>query len=138
MTGPGSHLQLSSAVARRHFLARSSTGIGTAALAALLNPRPASADQIRQFAPKAQRIIWLTQAGAPSQLDLFDYKPQLKSLFGQNLPDSVRGGQRLTGMTAKQDKLPVAPSLYRFRPYGECGTWFSEILPHTARLADDL
>jgi len=129
---------LAAEFARRQFLARSSTGIGTAALASLLNPAHSVAQDQPHFAPKAKRIIWLTQAGAPSQLDLFDYKPQLKAQFGEDLPDSVRGGQRLTGMTAKQASFPVAPSLYRFRQHGDSGTWFSEILPHTAALADDL
>jgi hypothetical protein len=129
---------LSFEIARRHFLSRSSTGIGTAALATLLNPQLSEADVVQRFAPKARRVIWLTQAGAPSQLDLFDHKPQLKSQFGKDLPDSIRNGQRLTGMTAQQGSLPIAPSLYRFRQYGDCGTWLSEILPHTARMADDL
>lgn len=126
-------------VARRQFLGRSSIGIGTAALASLLGRDVSAGSGPRQqshFPARARRVIWLTQAGAPSQLELFDHKPHLKDQFDQDLPDSVRQGQRLTGMTSKQARLPVAPSVYRFRPCGESGTWLSEILPHTARIAD--
>ena len=90
------------------------------------------------FAPKAKRIIWLTQAGAPSQLDLFDYKPQLHMRFNEDLPDSVRQGQRITTLTSGQRRLPVAPSLFSFKQYGQSGQWMSELLPHTARMADEL
>ena len=125
--------------ARRQFLSRTSTGIGTAALAALLNPTESSADQRRpHHRPRAKRIIWLTQAGAPSQLELFDHKPGLRKLFGTDLPDSVRGGQRLTGMTAGQKKFPVAPSAFNFRPHGESGVEWSELFPHTSALADQI
>jgi hypothetical protein len=85
-----------------------------------------------------KRIIWLTQAGAPSQLDLFDYKPNLGEQFDKDLPDSIRLGQRLTGMTAGQARFPVAPSAFSFRQHGESGQWLSETLPHTARVADDI
>lgn len=126
---------------RRHFLGRTSTGIATAALASLLQ-RDAAAGEglpgVPHFAPKAKRVIWLTQAGAPSQLELFDYKPGLKEQFNKDLPESIRGKQRLTGMTAKQDRLPIAPSIYKFKQHGESGIWLSEMLPHTGRIADQM
>ena len=115
-----------------------------AALASLINPRPASGTAPEQpvltshFAPKARRVIWLTQAGAPSQLELFDYKPGLKERFDQDVPASVRGTQRLTGMTSGQARFPVAPSVYTFRQHGRSGLWLSELLPHLSRHADDI
>ena len=126
---------------RRQFIGRAVTGIGSAALATLLNPRLFAARGLASmpdFAPKAKRIIWLTQAGAPSQLDLFDYKPQLHLRFNEDLPDSVRQGQRITTLTSGQRRLPVAPSLFSFKQYGQSGQWMSELLPHTARMADEL
>jgi hypothetical protein len=126
-------------IARRQFLGRSSVGIGTAALASLLGrDARAGTDSLNRphFPAKAKRVIWLTQAGAPSQLELFDYKPGLKEQFDQDLPDSVRKGQRLTGMTSGQSRLPVAPSIFNFQQCGESGIWLSETLPHTARIAD--
>src|ERR1700761_389052 len=115
-------------ITRRQFLGRGTTGIGVAALATLLNPRlsaePARAG-LPHFAPKARRVIWLTQAGAPSQLDLFDSKPGLRAQFDKDLPDSVRQGQRLTGMTSGQARLPVAPSVFSFRQHGQAGHWLS-------------
>jgi hypothetical protein len=114
-------------------------GAGTAALASLLN-QTALAQQagLPHFKPKAKRIIYLFQSGAPSQLDLFDPKPQLEKYRGQNLPESVRMGQRLTGMTAFQSSWPTAPSLFKFAQHGESGATLSELLPHTAKLADSL
>lgn len=128
---------------RRQFLGRAATGIGAAALASLLNPGLlGAADSAKpllpHFAPRAKRVIWLTQAGAPSQLDLFDYKPHLRARFKEELPDSIRGGQRLTGMTADQKNFPVAPSIYGFKQHGQAGVWLSELLPHTARVVDEL
>jgi uncharacterized protein (DUF1501 family) len=126
---------------RRQFLGRASTAIGAAALASLLNPRLSAAQAgvgIPHFAPKAKRVIWLTQAGAPSQLDLFDYKPGLREMFDKDLPDSVRNGQRVTGMTSGQARFPIAPSAFAFKQFGRAGHWMSELLPYTARLADDL
>jgi hypothetical protein len=126
---------------RRQFIGRAVTGIGSAALATLLNPRLFAARGLASmpdFAPKAKRIIWLTQAGAPSQLDLFDYKPQLHLRFNEDLPDSIRQGQRITTLTSGQRRLPVAPSLFSFKQYGQSGQWMSELLPHTARMADEL
>jgi len=128
-----------SQLTRRHFVGRTSTGIGSAALASLMSKTGnAAEDRIRlpTQVPRAKRVIWLTQAGAPSQLELFDYKPHLKDQFNKDLPDSVRQGQRLTGMTAGQARFPVCPSIYRFAQHGESGTWLSEILPQTARIAD--
>jgi len=128
-------------ITRRQFLGRASTGIGAAALASLLNPHLSAAQGsagLPHFAPKAKRVIWLTQAGAPSQLDLFDYKPGLREMFDKDLPDSVRNGQRVTGMTSGQARFPIAPSVFSFKQHGQAGHWMSELLPHTARLADDL
>jgi len=131
-------------VARRQFLGRSCAGVGAAAIATLLGPRSAAADGrgglagFPNFPPRARRVIWLTQAGAPSQLDLFDHKPGLEDHFDQDLPDSIRQGQRLTGMTSGQARFPVAPSIFSFAAHGESGIWLSELLPHTARIADKL
>jgi Protein of unknown function (DUF1501) len=119
---------------RRAFLGRT---VGLAALASLLDREAASGGE-PHFKPTAKRIIYLFQSGAPSQLDLFDYKPKLKDLFGQDLPDSVRRGQRLTGMTATQESFPVAPSKYKFRQRGKSGAWVSDLLPGTAAVADEL
>ena len=129
---------LNEQVCRRHFLGRASSGIGAAAIASLLNPRLFASVQSPNFNPKAKRIIWLTQAGAPSQLELFDYKPGLQSQFDKELPNSVRGEQRLTGMTAGQKRFPIVPSAYKFQQHGKSGLWLSELLPHTARFADDM
>ena len=128
-------------ITRRHFFHRASTGIGVAALASLL-ARDGRADApltgFPNFAPKAKRVIYLFQHGAPSQLDLFDCKPRLTAIRGQDLPDSVRMGQRLTGMTAYQSKFPTAPSIFRFSKYGQSGTMLSELLPYTGKIADEL
>lgn len=123
---------------RRQFVGRTSIGIGSAALATLLakDCRANGIGGIPHRMPKAKRVIWLTQAGAPSQLELFDYKPALADQFDKELPESVRNGQRLTGMTAKQTRFPICPSIYKYNQHGQSGTWISEILPHTARIAD--
>jgi hypothetical protein len=129
------------AVARRQFLGRACATAGTAALASLLGARARAAPGLPgfpNFAPKARRVIWLTQAGAPSQIDLFDHKPNLKDQFDKDLPDSIRQGQRLTGMTSGQSRFPVAPSLFTFKQHGQSGIWMSDLLPHTAKIADDL
>jgi hypothetical protein len=126
-------------ISRRQFLSRTTAGLGTAALASLLNPKTAAAGQVAPHLPgNVKRVIWLTQAGAPSQLDLFDHKPALKKRFGEQLPDSVRGGQRLTGMTSGQKTLPIAPSLFNFQPHGVSGMQLSELLPQTATFADNI
>lgn len=127
---------------RRHFLGRSGLGLGAAALAWLLGEEAARGaggrPGIPHFAPKARRVIYLFQSGAPSQMDLFDHKPRLRDLRGTELPASIRMGQRLTAMTATQESFPIAPSIYRFARHGQSGAWLSELLPHTARVADEL
>jgi uncharacterized protein (DUF1501 family) len=133
-------------VTRRHFFGLGSVGIGTAALASIMNPEafgaPAPAfgalPGMPNFAPKAKRVIFLHQSGGPSQIDLFDYKPKLRDLQGQDLPGSVRMGQRITGMTSGQSTLPVASSMFKFQKYGKSGAWVSELLPHTAKIVDDI
>ena len=90
------------------------------------------------FAPKAKRIIYLHMNGGPSQLDTFDYKPGLQARFNEDLPDSVRQGQRITTMTSGQTRFPVAPSQFKFAQHGQNGTWVSELLPWTAKVIDDL
>ncbi|MEO7490867.1 MAG: DUF1501 domain-containing protein, partial [Ferruginibacter sp.] len=131
---------------RRKFLSRMSLGIGSVALGSLLIPDlfGAKSDEemllagLPNFAPKAKRIIYLFQNGAPSQLDLFDYKPKLIDMFGQDLPASIRMGQRLTGMTADQKKFPLAGTAFKFNQYGEAKAWISELLPYTSKVVDDL
>lgn len=130
---------------RRKFLSRLGIGLGSIALGSLLVPDlfDESSDRetmpgLPHFAPKAKRVIYLFQNGAPSQLDLFDYKPKLREMQGQDLPESIRNGQRLTGMTSNQKSFPLAASKFEFKQYGHAGAWFSELLPHTARIADDL
>lgn len=126
---------------RRHFLSLSSMGIGRAALASLLAEDSGAAGALPglpHFLPRAKRVIYLFQHGAPSQLDLFDYKPTLARLRGTELPDSVRMGQRLTGMTAYQANFPTAPSVFRYQQHGQSGMWLSELVPHTASVADHL
>lgn len=131
---------------RRKFLSKLSLGIGSIALGSLLIPDLFSGKSeedimvtgLPQFAPKAKRIIYLFQNGAPSQLDLFDYKPKLQEMFGQDLPASIRQGQRLTGMTADQKKFPLAGSVFKFNQYGEAGAWMSELLPYTSKVVDDM
>ena len=129
------------AMTRRHFFSRSSTGIGITALASLLSEDAKGAGGLPglpHFPPKAKRVIYLFQHGAPSQLDLFDYKPNLAKLRGTELPDSVRKGQRLTGMTSYQTTFPTAPSIFRFDRYGQSGIELSELLPYTQKVADDI
>ena len=128
---------------RRLFLNQSGLSLGSAALASMSARTAVGA--VSEAMPAgthhpatAKRVIYLFQSGAPSQLELFDYKPGLKEIAKTDLPDSVRMGQRLTGMTANQDKFPVAPSMFQFRQHGEAGTWLSELLPYTSKLADDM
>jgi hypothetical protein len=130
---------------RRQFFGRCATGIGTAALASLVNSNAHArqgddpqAVKPPHFAPKAKRVIYLFQSGAPSQLDLFDYKPAMRELFDQDLPDSIRMGQRLTGMTSGQARFPVAPSVFNFNQHGQSGAQISELLPNIAGMADEL
>jgi hypothetical protein len=127
-------LEHQTALTRRQFFGRTATGIGAAALASLIG-RAAGQPH---FAPKAKRVIYLFQHGGPSQLDLFDHKPGLRALHGKELPDSVRGTQRLTGMTSGQKTLPVTSSIFDFKQHGRSGAWVSELMPHTAGVVDEL
>lgn len=129
---PSPVIDLGTNIARRAFLGKLGAGIGSAALLSLLS------ENVIANSAKAKRLIYLFQAGGPSQLDLFDPKPGLASLRGENLPESVRMGQRLTGMTAYQSSWPTAPSVFKFQQYGQSGTWLSELLPHTSNVVDDL
>jgi hypothetical protein len=124
---------------RRHFFSRTSAGLGVAALSQLLGAtEPKGLPGLPHYPPKAKRVIYLFQSGGPSQMELFDYKPKLVELQNTDLPESVRMGQRLTGMSASQSRFPVVPSRFKFARHGESGAWVSELLPHTAKIADDL
>jgi hypothetical protein len=125
---------------RRDLLARTGFGLGAAALHSLLGSTPAAAaeHQFPTFAPRAKRVIFLFQAGGPSHLDLFDYKPAMKGRFNEDIPPSVFGTQRITGMVAQQDRFPVAPTMYGFDQHGQSGQWLSDRLPYTAKIADDI
>src|SRR5579864_1277872 len=140
---------------RRRFLGRTGKVLGWAALAGPFGQMGLRSDadgadvkspsaegykalDLPQFAPKAKRAIYLFMSGGPPQMDLFDYKPNLASQFNKDMPDSVRGNQQLTGMTAGQAHFPVAPSHWSFGQHGETGAWVSSLLPYTARLVDDL
>ncbi len=121
---------------RRALFGKTATGVGAAALASLLEAE--GLPGMPHFAPKAKRVIYLFQSGGPSQMDLFDYKPRLNEFAGKELPESIRNGQRLTGMSASQSTFPVVPSKFTFKQYGPNGAWISELLPHTAKIAGDL
>ena len=132
---------------RRRFLSKMSLGLGSIALGSLLMPDLLSGggmDEddfvagIPHFAPKAKRVIYLFQNGAPSQLELFDYKPKLREMMGQELPASIRAGQRLTGMTANQASFPMVGSFVDFKQYGDSRAWISDLFPHTAKVVDDI
>ena len=130
---------------RRHFFGRMATGIGAAALGSIVNPNlfaASTADKralaATHFAPKAKRIIYLFMAGGPSQMDLLDYKPTLEKLHQSELPDSIRMGQRLTGMTSGQKSFPVVKSIFKFSQHGKSGTWVSELIPNIASIVDDM
>lgn len=122
---------------RRQFFKKSGLALGSLGLSNLVGGVPNLHGGLH-FAPKAKRIIYLFQSGGPSQIDLFDYKPDLAKIRGQELPDSIRKGQRLTGMTAKQSSLPIANSIFDFKQHGESGAWISELMPNLAKHADDL
>lgn len=133
------------ALTRRHFFGKTASGVGSMALAHLLGrdlpaaeTSPAGLPGLPHFAPKAKRIVYLFQSGGPSQLETFDPKPGLRKLRGQDLPESIRKGQRLTTMTAGQTSFPLVESIFEFRRHGRSGAWISELLPHTAKIADDL
>jgi hypothetical protein len=138
---------------RRHFLGRAGKVLGWAAMASLVGDKalsgagqgakmtaPLSPEQLRlpHFAPKAKRVIYLFMSGAPPQMDLLDYKPNLAEQYDKDMPDSVRGTQQLTGMTAGQARFPIAPSHWAFKQYGNSGAWISDLLPNTAKMVDDL
>ena len=138
---------------RRQFFGPAAGGIGAAALASLLEPSlkatapprvgephfpPNGLPDLPHFAPHAKRVIYLFQSGGPSQMELFDYKPKLQARHGTELPDSVRGGQRITGMTSWQTSLPCVASMFRLQQHGAAGRWVSELLPHTASSVDDI
>jgi len=131
---------------RRHFLSKLSLGVGSIALGSLLMPELFSGKNneyegnvgVPHFAPKAKRVIYLFQNGAPSQLESFDYKPRLRDMTGQEIPSSVRGNQRLTGMTANQSSFPLAGSFVDFKQYGESRAWISDLFPYTSKIVDDI
>lgn len=131
-------------VKRKHFLKQGAAGLGSVALTSLLS-EGAQKGQTQNgalgsshFKGRAKRVIYLFMAGAPSQLDLFDYKPKMKDWFNKDLPESVRQGQRLTSMTSKQARFPIAPSMFKFKQHGQCGRYVSELLPKIGSMADDL
>ncbi len=129
---------------RRNFLGKLGLGLGGVALGSLLAPdlfRGDSSDVLagfKSFAPRAKRVIYLFQNGAPSQLETFDYKPMLNQMFGEELPESIRGGQRLTGMTSNQEKFPLVGSKFGFKQHGKSGIWMSDLFPNMAKIADEI
>ena len=135
---------------RRQFFGRTATGLGAAALASLLPGNPLAAgsvpqnqtdvDSLPHFAPKAKRAIYLFMSGAPSQLDMYDYKPKMAEFYDKDLPESIRNGQRLTTMTSGQKRFPIAPSIYDFKKHdnGGEGMWVSELLPHTSKIVHEM
>src|SRR5215831_1028480 len=143
--------EIGAAMTRRQFFRQSTAGIaiGIPALATLLSADGFGADTptdpktgglvgLPHFPPKAKRVIFLHQSGAPSQMELFDYKPKLRELQGTELPDSVRKGQRITGMTSGQSSFPVAAPIFKFEQAGKSGTYVSELLPNHAKIVDDI
>ena len=149
----GINRELDLHLTRRQLFGLSARGIGIGALASLLGPEvlhgaqdaaPPTRDPktgglvgLPHHAPRAKRVIFLHQSGGPSQLETFDYKPGLEKLQGTQIPDSVRQGQRVA-QTMGQSSLPVAKSIYKFAQHGQAGTWVSELLPHTAKIVDDI
>lgn len=129
---------------RRHFLQSASLGLGTAALASLLQAEQAAAEGIpgvltkTHFPARAKRVIYLFMSGGPSHIDLFDYKPALRKHHGEELPATVRMGQRITGMTSGQSSFPCVAPMFQFNQHGSSGTWLSELLPHTGEIVDDI
>ena len=133
---------------RRQFFGQVAKGIGGLALSNLMaeelfaQPQDTQAfgglPTLPHFAPKAKRCIYLHMMGAPPQMDLLDYKPQMQGWYDKDLPESIRKGQRLTTMTSGQARFPIAPSIFKFDQHGQSGAWISELLPHTAKMVDDL
>ena len=128
---------------RRQFFGQCGKGIGTAALAGMLGHAQASGGSMagnvhKHFPARAKRVIWLFMAGAPSQLDTYDYKPEMAGWYNKDLPASIRKGQRLTNMTASQARFPIAPSVFRFNQHGNSGKWVSELLPKIGSMSDDI
>src|SRR6185312_9592516 len=141
---------------RRHFLGRAGKVMGWAAMASLTGdhalssvahatmtsstPKAITPEQFRlpNFAPKAKRAIYLFMSGGPPQMDMLDYKPKLAAMYNQDMPDSVRGAQQLTGMSSGQARFPIAPSHWAFKQHGKSGTWVSDLLPYTAQMVDQL
>ncbi|MEW6129732.1 MAG: DUF1501 domain-containing protein [Acidobacteriota bacterium] len=142
--------ELALKLTRRQLFGMAGKGIGVAALAGLFkqegwavqdanrDPKTGGLLGFPNFAPKARRVIFLHQSGGPSQIDTFDYKPALQKNHGKELPASVRMGQRITGMTSGQSSLPCVNSMFKFSQHGQTGTWLSELLPHTAKIVDDI
>ena len=147
--------ELGLAHTRRYFFGRTAAGLGTAALASVMNPEVGRADSAGaagsaasgqtggvlaglHHAPTAKRVIWMFMADAPSQLDLYDYKPGLKEYYDKDVPESVRNGQRITTMTSGQKRFPVAPSVFNFHQHGQHGAWISDLLPEIAKIVDDI
>jgi Protein of unknown function (DUF1501) len=127
-------------ISRRNFLSKTSMGLGAAALSSLLPHQTQASGGVlgkTHFPAKVKRVIYLHQSGAPSQLDLFDYKPKLEEMWGQNLPESIRKGQRLTGMTSGQSSFPLAASAFKFAQHGPSQMHISEILPHISTIAGE-
>ena len=127
---------------RRQFFGKTATGLGAAALSSLLG-RELMADDVLgksfpNFPPKAKRCYLSIPIWRPSQLDLFDWKPELRKRFATDLPDSIRGDQRVTGMTVGQKRFPVAPTIYDFKQPGNSGAWVSELMPNIGRISDKL
>ncbi len=136
---------------RREFFGKMAKGIGGLALASLLAEdgvampgatqdaeRVGGLPSLPHFAPKAKRCIYLHMMGAPPQMDLLDYKPDMKDWYDMDLPASIRQGQRLTTMTSGQSRFPIAPSVFEFSQHGQSGAWMSELLPYTSQMVDDI
>ena len=128
---------------RRIFLRNGAAALSATALAGLLSSQKVQAKDsglqvFPNFPAKAKRVIYLFQSGAPSQMDLFDPKPGMEKVRGEDLPESIRKGQRLTTMTSGQKNFPVAPSIFKFARYGQSGQWMSDVLPHLSKQADEL
>ncbi|HMB27629.1 MAG TPA: DUF1501 domain-containing protein, partial [Blastocatellia bacterium] len=137
---------------RRQLFGLGAKGVGLAALASLFkldgfsfieneasrDPKTGGLVGLPHYAPKVKRVIFLHQSGGPSQIETFDYKPALDKLHGSELPDSIRRGQRITGMTSGQSAFPCVKSLFKFKQHGQSGTWVSELLPHAAKIVDEI